>query len=124
MNVVLTGGKFNRVHQGHIWLLREAKKLGDRLIVIVANDTHNDKTYAKPAEERKNDIEALRIADEVAIGEPDDFFLVVEKYEPDVIVLGYDQNLPFSESRFEELGKDVKIVVFPRHGNYSTGKKG
>lgn len=35
---VVTSGYFNPIHIGHIKLLKEAKKLGDKLIVIVNND--------------------------------------------------------------------------------------
>ncbi len=36
--VVATGGGFDPVHKGHIRLLKEAKKLGTKLIVILNSD--------------------------------------------------------------------------------------
>jgi cytidyltransferase-like protein len=36
--IVITSGYFNPLHVGHVSYLEEAKKLGDRLIVIVNND--------------------------------------------------------------------------------------
>ena len=36
--IVITSGYFNPVHIGHMNLFREAKKLGDFLVVIVNND--------------------------------------------------------------------------------------
>ena len=36
--VVAVSGYFNPIHKGHIDLFREAKKLGDKLIVILNND--------------------------------------------------------------------------------------
>lgn len=38
MKIVITSGYFNPIHSGHISYLNEAKKLGDRLFVIVNND--------------------------------------------------------------------------------------
>ena len=38
MKTVAVSGYFNPVHVGHIRLFEEAKKLGDKLIVIVNND--------------------------------------------------------------------------------------
>jgi cytidyltransferase-like protein len=38
MKIVIVSGYFNPIHIGHIKLFREAKKLGDFLIVIVNND--------------------------------------------------------------------------------------
>jgi len=42
---VVTGGVFDILHVGHIHFLKQAKELGDELIVIVAHD--------KTVEERK-----------------------------------------------------------------------
>ena len=36
MRTVITGGCFNKIHDGHVFLLNEAKKLGDKLVVILA----------------------------------------------------------------------------------------
>lgn len=36
--IVITSGYFNPIHSGHINLFKEAKKLGDFLVVIVNND--------------------------------------------------------------------------------------
>jgi cytidyltransferase-like protein len=38
MKTVVTSGYFNPLHVGHIRMLEEARRLGDRLIVIVNND--------------------------------------------------------------------------------------
>ena len=37
--VVITSGFFNPIHIGHINLIKEAKKLGDYLVVIINNDS-------------------------------------------------------------------------------------
>lgn len=66
--VVITSGYFNPLHIGHINLMREAKKMGDVLIVIVNND---EQVRAKgsipfmPEQERIEIIKALKYADEV-----------------------------------------------------------
>jgi FAD synthetase len=118
METVLTGGKFNRIHPGHIWLLKKAKSLG-KLVVVIANDKNNNRPYAVPAKQRKKQIELLGIADEVVIGNVKDFHKAAMKIDPSVIVLGYDQKMPIE---LEKLGKKVRIVKFKKHGNYSTGK--
>ena len=38
MKIVIASGYFNPLHTGHVSYLEEAKKLGDKLIVIVNND--------------------------------------------------------------------------------------
>lgn len=40
MNIVLTFGTFDYLHPGHKFYLRQAKKLGDYLITVIARDTN------------------------------------------------------------------------------------
>ena len=115
--VVLTGGTFNRIHPGHIYLLAKARMLG-KLVVVLANDVHNKKENAIPSRERKKALEALKIADKVIIGDADRFVGVVEKTKPSVIVLGYDQKLPDAETRAYVKKKKIKVVRMDRFGTY------
>ena len=60
--VVVVSGYFNPVHVGHIEYLKEARQLGDRLIVIVNNDLQVSIKGSKPfmpLEERLVLVEAL-----------------------------------------------------------------
>jgi FAD synthetase len=123
MKVVLTGGKFNKIHPGHIWLLKKAKKLG-KLIVVLANDSHNRRPYAVSAKARKKNLAKLKIADKVVVGDPRRFVKVVYKYKPNVIVLGYDQKLPDKETKEAVRKMKIKVVRFRKHGNYKTGELG
>ncbi len=119
MKVVLIGGKFNKIHQGHLWLLKKAKSLGDKLVVVLANDVHNKRPYSLPAAKRKKLLAATKIPDRIVVGDPKDYFKVVKRFKPDVIVLGYDQKLP---PRTAEKIRDMKIrvVKFRKYGNYSS----
>ena len=110
---VLAGGCFNVIHPGHIYFLKEAKKLGDELIVVLANDKNNKKPYAVPAKERKKLLESLSIADKVLIGNLKDKAKIVKRLKPDIIALGYDQKLP-------EGLEDFKFIRIKKLGNYST----
>ena len=38
MDIVLVTGGFDPIHSGHIAYFKSAKKLGDKLIVVVAHD--------------------------------------------------------------------------------------
>ena len=121
MKTVLLGGKFNKIHPGHVWLLKKARSLGDRLVVVLAHDKNNSRPYAIQAEKRKEQLTATNLVDEVVIGDPKDFFAVIGKYKPSVIVLGYDQELPEGVKRKIKPMK-IEVVRFEKYKDYSTRK--
>lgn len=68
--VVAVSGGFDPVHIGHIRLFNEAKKLGDKLIVILNNDNWIALKKGRafmPEAERKEVIEAFESVDEVIL---------------------------------------------------------
>lgn len=73
--IVITSGYFNPIHCGHINLIREAKNLGDFLIVIVNNDKQVKIKGSVPfmlEQERIKVVRALRYADEVILSIDED----------------------------------------------------
>ena len=68
--VVITSGYFNPLHIGHIDLMREAKKLGNILVVIVNNDEQvkiKGSLPFMPEQERVEIIKALKYPDKVVM---------------------------------------------------------
>ena len=110
---VFAAGCFNRVHPAHLRLLRGARALGDRLVVILSNDAHNRKPNAVPAKLRRENLEAFKIADEVLIGDADGFAATLRRVTPDILVLGYDQRLPDAETEAAVRALGVEVVVMP-----------
>ena len=91
---VMATGTFDLLHMGHIFYLREAKKLGDKLLVVVATDSTVRKLKHDPITPqgiRVNLIKELRMVDEAYLGHEDDMYTIVEEIKPDVIALGFDQ---------------------------------
>lgn len=87
-------GTFDLLHPGHIYYLKEAKKLGDTLAVVVATDATVRKLKHEPInpeEIRVNLIKELKIVDEVYLGHEEDIYKIVEEIKPDIIALGFDQ---------------------------------
>lgn len=117
--VVLTGGKFNHIHPGHVRLLKRCRSLG-YLIVVLAHDSRNKKPYAVPVRQRKKNLEKLKMADRVVVGSPASFAGVVRRYRPDIIVLGYDQKLPDRETQKTVREMGIRVVRCRRFRNYST----
>ena len=68
--IIITSGFFNPLHMGHINLIRESKKLGDFLVIIVNNDEQVKLKGSTPfmvEQERIEIIKALKYADDVVL---------------------------------------------------------
>jgi len=118
--VVLATGAFDLLHYGHLNFLQEARKMGGRdarLIVIVARDSTVEARKGKkpivPEDQRRALIEALKPVDDAILGFEDmNYEAVIDKLNPDIIAVGYDQS--DIKSSVEELiqRKGLKIRVF------------
>ena len=87
-------GTFDLLHMGHIFYLKEAKKLGNKLSVVVATDSTVRKLKHEPInpeETRLNLIQELKIVNEAFLGYEKDMYKIVEEIKPDIIAIGYDQ---------------------------------
>ncbi len=99
-------GVFDVLHDGHRFLLTEAKKLGDKLIAVLPPDSIVLKLKGRPARnllpERITNLEALKLADLALAGDEElGAWNVIRKHKPDIIALGYDQkDLAFSIAKF------------------------
>ena len=88
-------GTFDRFHAGHESYLKQAKALGDTLIVVIALDKTVKRIKGKlpdhDQKQRLDNVKRFSIADKVILGNTDDKYAVVKKYKPNIIALGYDQ---------------------------------
>jgi len=97
---VLATGAFDLLHYGHLDFLEEAKRAGGknaRLIVIVARDktveARKGKRPVVPEDQRRALVEALKPVDDAILGFEDmNYEAVIERLEPDIIAVGYDQS--------------------------------
>jgi FAD synthetase len=91
---VIAQGTFDILHPGHVHYLEEAATMGEELHVIVArrdNVTHKEKPIL-PDRQRREMVASLSAVDRAHLGNEDDIFVPIERIDPDVIVLGYDQH--------------------------------
>src|SRR3989339_2153850 len=97
MKKVLVFGTFDIFHYGHLQLLKQAKKLGDQLTVVIARDENVIKIKKiKPyhtEKERMEIMKSLKMIDSAILGDKKDVYKVIKQEKPDVIALGYDQNV-------------------------------
>lgn len=93
MNTVLAHGCWDLLHLGHIRHLKEARELGDRLIVSITADRHVAKGGGRPqfsAEQRREALLALSCVDEVIISDGENAVDVIERFKPAIYVKGPD----------------------------------
>jgi D-beta-D-heptose 7-phosphate kinase / D-beta-D-heptose 1-phosphate adenosyltransferase len=115
--VVFTNGCFDLLHRGHLFLLREARRLGDMLVVGVNSDAsaRRVKGPGRPVtleEDRVELLEALPCVDRVVVFDEDTPEALIRRVEPDLHVKGgdhADERLP-EESVVEELGGEVVVL--------------
>ena len=95
MKKVLAFGCFDILHMGHYTYLKNAKKLGDRLIVVVARDSTIKKFKKREPvldeESRRKLVESLKFVDSAILGGKADRYEIIKRVRPSVIALGYDQ---------------------------------
>lgn len=127
MKVVITSGFFNPLHVGHLNLMREAKKLGDFLVVILNNDQQvkiKGSVSFMSEKERLEIISDLRYVDEVFLSIDDDISIskslenIAKKYKDNQLIFakGGDRsigNLPDSEKK---VCKDFDIEIVSNVG--------
>lgn len=91
----MTFGTFDHFHAGHEAYLKQAKALGDTLIVVVARDKTVKKIKSRlpffGERERVKTIKKTGIADKIVLGENENKYKVILRFKPDIIALGYDQ---------------------------------
>ena len=99
MNILVSGG-FDPVHVGHLRMFQNAKKLGDKLIIILNNDSFlsQKKGYVFMNQaERKEIIEGFSCVDEVFISIDEDLTVIEsikkisENYDIDIFANGGDR---------------------------------
>ncbi|MFH1867281.1 MAG: adenylyltransferase/cytidyltransferase family protein [Patescibacteria group bacterium] len=123
---VLVFGIFDLLHPGHKYFLRQAKKYGDQLIVVVARDkVAAELKKIPPVQFEKIRLEQIKKLKEVSfccLGSKriNHNYELVKKLNPDLICVGYDQikSLTNLKKKMRRLGLNKPIVrlgaFFPR----------
>ncbi|HFG1578244.1 TPA: bifunctional D-glycero-beta-D-manno-heptose-7-phosphate kinase/D-glycero-beta-D-manno-heptose 1-phosphate adenylyltransferase HldE [Vibrio cholerae] len=96
--IVMTNGCFDILHLGHISYLKQAKALGDKLVVAVNDDKSVQKLKgtSRPInilEYRMKVLAALSYVDWVVAFSEDTPLTLIEEFEPDVLVKGGDYDI-------------------------------
>lgn len=126
MKTVLAFGTFDVLHPGHLSYLRQAKTMGDRLVVVLARDVSVRKGKGRAPlfceKDRKILLEAVRYVDQVILGSTDDHFAVIEHVRPDVICLGYDHALTPRKLRARCVERGVPLPLIRRASSFKPAR--
>ena len=95
LRVVFTNGCFDLLHVGHVRLLQQARRMGDRLIVALNSDrsVRRLKGRSRPvvkAADRAQILAALAAVDAVVVFDEETPLRLIEELRPDVLVKGGD----------------------------------
>lgn len=124
--VVFTNGVFDILHPGHVRYLRDARALGDLLIVGVNSDRSTralDKAPGRPINpenERAEVLAALASVDAVVVFDEDTPHAIISALQPDILVKGAD----WGENAI--VGRDIvearggRVVRIDLAAGYST----
>ncbi len=122
--IVFTNGCFDLLHEGHLHLLKEAKKLGDILIIGINDDASVKrlKGNTRPVEQLETRILHLNntgLADFVIPFTEDTPLSLIEKIQPQIIVKGSDY------TKENIIGSNIaeQTVIIPIIEGFSTTKK-
>jgi glycerol-3-phosphate cytidylyltransferase len=126
--IVLVVGVFDLFHRGHVELLRRARALGERLIVVINGDEFTAAYKRRPVyseEDRAAIVAATRFADNVVVSNSSDVKPHVERFGINVIVHGDDwehesylRQIDLTEQYI--LDRGIELVYTPYYAGVST----
>jgi rfaE bifunctional protein nucleotidyltransferase chain/domain len=123
--VVVTNGVFDLLHPGHVRFLRQARELGDALIVALNSDrsVRANKGAGRPItpeHERSEILAALAVVDAVVIFDEDTPRELIAALHPDVLVKGADWAADAIVGRDIVEGDGGRVVRIVVEEGYST----
>ena len=123
--VVFTNGVFDLLHPGHVRYLRDARALGDALIVAVNSDRtvraiKGPERPVTPEHERAEVLLGLASVDAVVIFDEETPYAAVQAIQPDVLVKGADWGLHDIVGRDVVEARGGRVVRIELAPGYST----
>ncbi len=126
MKKVLAFGTFDKLHRGHLYYLKQAKKHGHLTVLIARDITVNAVKGRFPEnneQKRLTQVKRLGIADNVILGNFSNKYTILDYVKPDIIALGYDQKFFVDDLRKELEKRKMYNTKILRMKEYKGDKK-
>lgn len=128
MKKVTVFGVFDLLHPGHLYFLKQAKRHGAYLTVVVTRDARVLREKgSKPffnEKERLAIVQSLAIVDKAILGDKPGQWSIYKKIHPNIIAVGYDQQHHIQNA---DRNKTIRFVYIkpwkPSRYNSSNVKK-
>jgi rfaE bifunctional protein nucleotidyltransferase chain/domain len=121
---ILCHGVFDIIHVGHIRYFKEAKKLGDILIVSITKDEFIKKGPGRPyfkLSDRIEQIQSLDIVDYIVVSDDSSACNVIEKIKPAKYCKGIEYkhtdiagNLNEEIHALKRVGGEISFITHPK----------
>jgi D-beta-D-heptose 7-phosphate kinase/D-beta-D-heptose 1-phosphate adenosyltransferase len=123
--VVFTNGCFDLIHRGHVEYLRQARGMGDLLVVGLNTDrsVRELKGPQRPLnsqDDRARVLAALEMVDYICLFDEDTPARLIQAVVPDVLVKGGDYGPDEIVGRDTVEAAGGKVVTVPLTNGYST----
>lgn len=123
--IVMTNGCFDILHKGHVTYLKQARALGDALIIAVNSDSSVSRLKGPtrpivPLEERMELLAALECVDYVVSFEEDTPQRLISRVLPSILVKGGDYKVEQIAGHKEVLADGGKVIIIPFVDGCST----
>jgi len=122
--LVVATGVFEIIHPGHLKYLEASRKLGDRLVVVVARDETARRRKRRPVipeEQRLHVVKSLKPVDDAVLGGSDDMYSTIVKLKPDILTIGPDQDFKEEEVQAELSRRGLQTRVVRVGGYWNSG---
>ncbi|MEK7648879.1 MAG: adenylyltransferase/cytidyltransferase family protein [Patescibacteria group bacterium] len=117
---VMAFGTFDIIHPGHISYLQQAKRLGKKLVVVIARDktviTLKGRKPIFNEQERLAIVGSLGCVDQAILGDKIHHCKIIDRVRPEIVCLGYDQDITNKKlsEQLERMHISVHAIVRAR----------
>ena len=123
--IIFTNGCFDILHYGHLRLLYESKKLGDKLIVALNDDKSVKRLKGKGRpihnqEQRTFALSSIIFVDLIILFSEDTPIKIIKEINPDILTKGADYSMDEVVGKKEVVDSGGEVILIPLANGLSS----